>query len=105
MEKYAWKAKIIDGKQDEYKLRHDKIWQEMKDVLRSAGIKNYSIWLCGTDLFGYYECDKGIDFAASVQNNSPVVAKWNEYMRDVMIMEPDPVTGAQPLLTKVFEFN
>lgn len=105
MEKYVWKAKIIDGKQDEYKLRHDKIWQEMKDVLRSAGIKNYSIWLCGTDLFGYYECDKGIDFAASVQNNSPVVAKWNEYMRDVMIMEPDPVTGAQPLLTKVFEFN
>ena len=40
-----------------------------------------------------------------MQKNSPVVAEWDEYMRDVMVMEHDPVTGAQPLLEKVFEFN
>lgn len=105
MEKYAWKATVKEGKRDEYILRHNKIWQRMKDVLKEAGIVNYSIWTCGNELFGYYECEKGIEFAANVQKNSPVVAEWDEYMRDVMVMERDPVTGAQPLLEKVFEFN
>ena len=39
MEKYAWKAEIIDGKRNEYVRRHDEIWQEMKDTLKRAGIK------------------------------------------------------------------
>ncbi|NMP37713.1 MAG: L-rhamnose mutarotase [Clostridiales bacterium] len=105
MEKYAWKATILDGKKDEYVRRHNEIWASMKQVLSEAGIVNYTIWNTGNELFGYYECEKGIDFAAEVQNKSEVVAQWNEYMKDVMIMEPDPVTGAQPKLEKVFEFK
>ena len=77
----------------------------MKKVLTNAGIVNYSIWNVGNELFGYYECAKGLDFAARVQNESPVVKKWDEYMKDILIMEKDPITGAQPLLTQVFEFK
>ena len=33
------------------------------------------------------------------------VKKWDEYMADILIMEKDPVTGAQPLLKKVFTFD
>ena len=105
MEKYAWKAIVLEGKLDEYKRRHDEIWQEMKDVLAEAGIRNYTIWNVGQELFGYYECEKGIEFAARVQNESPVVARWNEYMKDVMVMEADPETGAQPKLDCVFTFD
>lgn len=102
MERYAWKAKLKDGKREEYKRRHDEIWQEMKEVLKSAGICNYSIWNVGNELFGYYECEKGIAYAAKVQAESPIVAKWNEYMKDVMEMDTDPETGAQPLLREMF---
>lgn len=105
MEKYAWKAKILDGKREEYIRRHNEIWQEMKDVLNKAAIVNYTVWICGNDLFGYYECEKGIEHAAKTQAESPIVAKWNEYMSDIIIMDIDPITGAQPLLEKVFEFN
>ncbi len=105
MEKYAWKAMVKDGCIEEYKKRHDNIWDEMKKVLSDAGIVNYSIWNVGNELFGYYECAKGLDFAARVQNESPVVKKWDEYMKDILIMEKDPITGAQPLLTQVFEFK
>ncbi len=105
MEKYAWKATVLEGKLEEYIKRHDEIWPEMLEVLEKAGIKNYTIWNVGNELFGYYECEKGVDFAARVQNESPVVDKWNEYMKDVMVMEMDPVTGAQPLLKKVFTFK
>lgn len=105
MEKYAWKAMVKDGCIEEYKKRHDNIWDEMKKVLSDAGIVNYSIWNVGNELFGYYECAKGLDFAARVQNESPVVKKWDEYMKDILIMEKDPITGAQLLLTQVFEFK
>ena len=105
MEKYAWKAKIVSGQLEEYKRRHDAIWQSMKDVLKEAGIKNYTIWNVGDELFGYYECELGVEHAARVQAQSEIVTAWNEYMKDVLIMELDPDTGAQPKLVQVFSFN
>lgn len=105
MEKYAWSAKLIHGKREEYARRHKEIWQEMKEVLKAAGIRNYTIWTDGETLFGYYECEKGVDFAAKTQANSPDVKKWNEYMQDVMTMPLDPITGAQPQLTQVFSLD
>ena len=105
MEKYAWKAKIVDGAIEEYVRRHDALWDEMKDVLSRAGIVNYTIWNVGNELFGYYECEKGVEYAAKVQRESPIVDKWNEYMKDILIMELDPETGAQPMLRQVFSFR
>lgn len=105
MEKYAWKATIKDGSLEEYIRRHDNLPQDMKDLLREAGICNYTIWNVGNELFGYYECKNGVEFAANTQNNSPIVAKWDAYMADILIMEKDPITGAQPLLKQVFEFD
>lgn len=102
MERYAWRAKLLDGKLDEYIRRHDEIWPEMKEVLKQAGIRNYTIWHEGGDLFGYYECEKGIEYAARIQAQSPVVARWDAYMKDVMVMEKDEETGAQPQLQQVF---
>lgn len=104
MEKYAWTAVIREGKKEEYKRRHDAIWQEMKDVLSQAGMRNYTIWANGNVLFGYYECQKGVGYASKIQAESIVVKKWNEYMKDVLDMPLDPETGAQPHLEKMFEF-
>ena len=105
MEKYAWTAKIKKGKKAEYIKRHDEIWPELVKVLKEAGICNYTIWADGNTLFGYYECEKGVDFAAKTQAESPVVDKWNEYMKDVMEMTLDPETGAQPKLVAVFKLD
>lgn len=105
MEKYAWKAILKEGKKEEYIRRHNEIWPQLVEVLKSAGIQNYSIWLCGNELFGYYECTKGIDFAGKTQAESPVVDRWNEYMDEVMVMPIDEKTGAQPLLEQVFNLD
>lgn len=103
MEKYAWKAFIKKGCQEEYRKRHDEIWPEMIEVLKNAGIRNYTIWNIGDELFGYYECEKGIAYATKIQSESPVVKKWDKNMKDILIMEMDPITKAQPKLEKVFE--
>lgn len=105
MEKYAWRAKVKEGCMEEYIRRHDNLPEDMKEMFREAGVCNYTIWNVGHELFGYYECKYGVEHAAKVQNESPAVKKWDEYMSDILIMEKDPVTGAQPLLEKVFDFE
>ena len=102
MERFAWMGKIKPGMEKEYKRRHDEIWPEMKDLLKQAGIANYTIWSDGVTLFGYYECEKGIEYAEKTQAGSPVVDRWNEYMQDVLELEMDPETGAQPKLKQMF---
>ena len=89
MERYAWKGRIKEGTKEEYIRRHKEIWPEMKAVLKEAGIANYSIWFTENELFGYYECEKGAAFAAEVQAKSPVVARWDAFMKDILIMEKD----------------
>ena len=104
MERYAWKAIVREGMLDEYIKRHDEIWPEMKEMLHAAGIRNYTIWNVGNELFGYYECDS-IAEAGRIQAESEGNARWDQYMKDVMIAEKDPVTGAQPLMKQVFFFD
>ena len=105
MEHMAWKERIKEGCKEEYVRRHKEIWPEMVEVLKAAGICNYSIFEVDHELFGYYECEKGVAFAEKTQAESPVVARWNEYMMDVLELEMDPVTGAQPKLTQVFRLD
>ena len=98
MEHIAWKGRIKPGCKAEYQRRHAEIWPEMVEVLKAAGICNYSIFYCNDELFGYYECAKGVAYAEKVQAESPVVDRWNDYMKDILELEMDPVTGAQPKL-------
>ena len=92
---------VLPGKLGDYIKRHREIWPEMTDVLNQAGIHNYSIWNIGNELFGYYECED-IDYAAGIQAESPVVEKWNEYMKDVMQMVADPRAETLLLPSLVF---
>lgn len=101
---YAWKDRIRDGQLAEYRRRHDALWPEMKQVLDAAGIRNYTIWTDGELLFGYYGCAQGIAHAAAVQAASPVVAKWNEYIADILDLAIQS-DGAQDGLNQVFFFD
>ena len=60
-----------------------------RHMLHDAGIRNYTIWNVGNELFGYYECEKGAQYALDYQANSPVVAKWDVYMDDILSFEED----------------
>lgn len=105
MERMAWKGRIKSGCKNEYVRRHNEIWPEMVKLLKDAGICNYTIFNTGDELFGYYECEKGVAFAEKTQAESPVVDRWNEYMKDILELEMDPETGAQPKLEQVFRLD
>ncbi len=105
MERMAWKGKIKPGFKEEYIKRHNEIWPEMVVILKEAGICNYSIFEADNELFGYYECENGVAYAEKVQAESDVIERWNEYMKDILELEMDPQTGAQPKLTQVFRLD
>ena len=97
MTQYAWILGVRPGYEDAYKKRHDDIWPEMVDVLRAAGIRNYSIFRHGLDLIGYFETDdlqKAIDYLTA----SDVNRRWGDYMAPIMKIEADENTGFPFLL-------
>ena len=102
MERIAWRASVKEGYEQEYKRRHDEIWPEMKALLKEAGVANYTIFMDGNELFGYYECEKGAEHATQVQDESEIVQKWNVYMSDILIWKDNKT---QPKLTEVFRLD
>jgi len=103
MERYAWKAVIRDGMREEYIRRHNEgFWPEMTGALNEAGIHNYSIWVLGNELFGYFECAEGVQYALKKQAESETVNKWSRYMEDVLIREIDPVSGDRGMTQTFF---
>jgi L-rhamnose mutarotase len=95
--RYAWVAEVRPGYEEEYRRRHDEIWPEMIDVLREAGVRNYSIFRHGLMLFGYFETDD-LERTQRYLANSEVNRRWGESMVPIMKMEIDPNTDFPYLL-------
>jgi L-rhamnose mutarotase len=85
----------------EYVARHDAIWPEMNALLSEAGMRNYSIFRLGTQLFAYCEVD---DWAATQRHldGSEVNARWQAYMADILDSPVDPATGSFFMLEEMF---
>jgi L-rhamnose mutarotase len=99
MEKYAFRMRLLPGMEDEYRRRHDEIWSELVELLRQAGISDYSIHLDRETnlLFGvlWRRADHGmVDLP-----NHPVMKRWWAHMADIMETHPDNEPVAVPLVT------
>jgi len=64
-------------RQEEYLRLHQAVWPEVEQTLRSANIRNYSIFLHGDLLFSYYEY-VGVDHAADLARIAadPHTQRW-----------------------------
>src|ERR1700690_2835863 len=75
----AFVLHVRPDKLDEYVQAHGSVWPEMLDALRGAGIRNYSIFRSGNDVFGYFEAD---DLAAAelYLSQQEVCTRWQDHM-------------------------
>ncbi len=94
---FAWVLEVRPGYEDEYKKRHDEIWPEMEEALRTAGIRNYNIFRHGLTLFGYFETDDLAAAQAYLAQNE-VNQRWAAFMAPIMKVEVDPSTQFPYLL-------
>ncbi|HMQ41882.1 MAG TPA: L-rhamnose mutarotase [Paracoccus sp. (in: a-proteobacteria)] len=98
MQKYAFRMMLNPGMEAEYRRRHDAIWPELVELLKGAGVSDYSIHLDPETnaLFGvlWREDDHGMDDLPS----HPVMRKWWAHMADLMQTHPDNEPMAVPLI-------
>ncbi|MCY4005204.1 MAG: L-rhamnose mutarotase [Rhodobacteraceae bacterium] len=104
MASYAWVLEVRPGYEDEYRKRHDEIWPDMLETLRTAGIRNYHIFRHGLTLFGYFETE---DLEAAIAHlaQCPVNAKWGKWMEPIMKIDVDPKNEFPYLLPQQFEMT
>jgi L-rhamnose mutarotase len=98
MQKYAFRMQLHPGMEEEYRRRHDAIWPDLADLLKAAGISDYSIHLDRETgaLFGvlWRRDDHRMDDLPS----HPVMRRWWAHMADIMATGPGNEPLAVPLV-------
>jgi len=85
----GFKMKLYPGMEEEYKKRHNELWDEMKTMIHEYGGKNYSIFLDSdtNTLFGYIEIEDEEKWKQSA--DTQINRRWWHYMADIMETNED----------------
>ena len=105
MQRVAFRLWVQPDKLEEYRELHQAVWPELLSDMRAAGIRNYSIFADGPELFGYLECD---DWAvtSSALARSEANRRWQEFMADYLATPVDPdATEPVRLMEQVFRMD
>ena len=97
MARIAFKMQLFEGKEAEYKKRHDELWPDLQALLKETGISEYSIFLDAATrtLFGVMQAEDPARLDHLPEQ--PVMQKWWRYMSDIMESNPDHSPVSVPL--------
>ena len=98
----AFVLKVRPDKIDQYVEAHRAVWPEMLEALRRAGIRNYSIFRHGSEVFGYFESDD-LEAAGAYMASQEVNARWQDEMAS--LLEDRVPDGGPPALEEVFRLE
>ena len=100
MNEVAFKMYLKPNSIEEYRKRHDKIWPELKALLKESQIASYNIYYdAETNCLFAFQHTNGRGSQSLVENT--IVKKWWRYMSDLMETNPDS-SHREGNLTKVF---
>ncbi len=97
MQRVCFRLRVKPGRVEEYVERHREVWPEMKEALRQAGWRNYSLFISPDgELTGYLECE---DFTSAVEsmNLLEVNRRWQEQMEGFFEAGGAPDRQMRPL--------
>ena len=92
----------------EYKRQHERIWPEITESIKSAGIRDMEIYLLGTRLFMVIEADEQFSFEkkANLDANNPKVQAWEELMWKFQQALPEAHAGEKWLvMERIFKLE
>ncbi|MBB3061250.1 L-rhamnose mutarotase [Microbulbifer rhizosphaerae] len=100
MKKIAFVMQLKAGFEMEYKKRHDEIWPELVEELKSAGIEDYSIYLHRQTLQLFAVLKRTENHGMDELPQRTAMQKWWAYMADIMDTAADKspkTTQLQPV--------
>ncbi|WP_445504130.1 L-rhamnose mutarotase [Microvirga sp. G4-2] len=98
-EKYAFKMQLNPGMEEEYRRRHDEIWPELVELLKNAGVEDYSIHLDRETNILFAVLWRPVSHNMADLPSHPVMKRWWAYMADIMATNPDNSPVEKPLAT------
>jgi L-rhamnose mutarotase len=101
-ERAAFVLRVKPDRIDDYVEAHERVWPEMLDALRGAGIRNYSIFRAGTTVFGYFEADD-LERASEYLAAQEVSSRWQDAMAE--LLEERVPDGGPPPLEQIFRLD
>jgi L-rhamnose mutarotase len=97
----AFKMNLKEGQKEEYTRRHDALWPELHQLLKDAGISEYSIFLDEeTNILFAFQKVSG-EGGSQDLGQTEIVQKWWKFMSDIMESNPDNSPVTKPL-TELF---
>ena len=94
-ERRGFVLRVKPDRIDEYVEAHRHVWPEMLEALRAAGIRNYTIFRAGNEMFGYFESED-LARAEKYLAAQDVSARWQDAMAE-LLDERVPDEGPPPL--------
>src|SRR5580704_16255431 len=102
MPRYAFKLRIKQDAIEEYEREHQRVWPELLDKLKQAGISDYSIFRRGQELFLCMRVDN-FEQAWQALDRDPVNQRWQQSMARYFEPVPDLQPGERfAMLKEVF---
>jgi L-rhamnose mutarotase len=98
----AFVLRIRPDRVDEYVAAHARVWPELLQALRDAGIRNYTIFRDGNRVFGYFEADD-LAAAGAYLEQQDVSTRWQDAMAE-LLEERVPDAGP-PALEEIFRLD
>jgi len=92
----------------EYKRYHEKIWPEITQSIKDAGIHGLEIYLRGTRMFMILEVDEKFSFErkAEADRKNPKVQEWEKLMWKFQKALPEAQPGEKWLpMERIFKLD
>ena len=78
--RFGMAARLVPEKREEYLRLHSNVWPQVEATITECGIRNFTIFVLGDVLFGYYEYI-GEDYDADQRRmaEDPKTQEWWSY--------------------------
>jgi L-rhamnose mutarotase len=89
MERLAFKMYLNEGQKEEYIKRHKELWPQLHQLLKDAGVSEYSIFLDEetNTLFAFQKVSG--NGSSQDLGQTEIVQKWWAFMADIMKTNQD----------------
>lgn len=77
----------------------------MEAALRERGLRNFSIFMDGTEVFLYAEVEESGTGSETSAGTAEVEVRWQAFMADIVVRDLDPATGRPHFLDEVFHLR
>ena len=92
----------------EYKQHHEKIWPEITQSIKNAGIEDLEIYLLGTRMFMVMDVNESVSFEkkAKADQQNPKVQEWEKLMWRFQQALPQAKSGEKWLrMERIFKLE